>query len=435
MLIAAQLLLFAKVEPFASWFYYFAWWPYILIADSLIYRIKGNSLLINRRGEFMIMLLWSVVIWTFFEAVNLVLQNWYYVNVIPVRMIRWPGYVFAYATVLPGLFETTELLESLGLFKQNQVTPRAISVSLQRIISALGLVSLCLVFLFPAYCYPLIWGAITLLLEPVNYARGAKSILRDWERGTLRTFCLLLTAGIVCGMLWEFWNFWAATKWIYTVPFFEELKLFEMPLLGFLGFPPFTLQCYSMYHFISIFRQGRSWEADSYGLNRHKKVHSALLVLTGIGGIFFCAITFHAMDSRTVNSYWSSVSDLPGIPSAAARLLVDSGIRTPGMLVARSSSLSEREELARMLSVPAVDIAHWRKSAELSELKGMGAVNATMLINAGIQDISSLADQDPAALHERLLRHDHPSTGRHTFPPREAVLRIWIREARKMSGA
>ena len=78
--------------------------------------MKGNSLLMNRRGEFMVMALWSVVIWTFFEAVNLVMQNWYYANVIPSRSVRWAGYATAYATVLPGLFETTELLESLSDF-------------------------------------------------------------------------------------------------------------------------------------------------------------------------------------------------------------------------------------------------------------------------------------------------------------------------------
>jgi predicted flap endonuclease-1-like 5' DNA nuclease len=158
-------------------------------------------------------------------------------------------------------------------------------------------------------------------------------------------------------------------------------------------------------------------------------------MLTIITGIFFCAVTFHAMDSKTVNSYWSSVSDLQGIPPAAAHLLRASGIRTPGMLLARSSSLPEREGLARMLSVPAADIESWRHCAELSELKGMGARNANMLIQAGIKDRAVLAAQDPAALHARLVRDYAVSDGNHSFPPRTAILRIWIREARKMTGA
>jgi predicted flap endonuclease-1-like 5' DNA nuclease len=434
-LIAAQLFLLKKVEPVASWFYYCAWWPYILIIDSLIYRIKGNSLLMNRRGEFVVMVLWSVVIWTLFEAINLIMQNWYYVNVIPLRAVRWPGYALAYATVLPGLFETAELLEALGLFKNSRVQPRTISPSFTRTLFALGVASLALVFLFPAYCYPLIWGAFTFILEPINYRHGTKSILRDGERGSIRTLCLLLTAGLVCGMLWEFWNFWASTKWVYTVPFFEELKLFEMPLLGFLGFPPFTVECYSIYNFISLFRHQRGWEEDSYGLNRHKKVHFFLMVMTVVTGIFFCAITFHAMDTKTVNSYWSSVADLQGIPPAAADLLASSGIRTPGALLAVSYSRADRERLAQRLSVPVADIESWRHYAELSELKGMGARNATMLIQAGIKDSISLAAQDPATLHARLVRDHAVSDGNHPFPPRKAILRIWIGEARKMTGA
>ena len=41
-------------------------------------------------------------------------------------------------------------------------------------------------------------------------------------------------------------------KWIYTVPGLSDWKLFEMPVLGFLGFPPFALECFTMY----VFRGG-----------------------------------------------------------------------------------------------------------------------------------------------------------------------------------
>jgi hypothetical protein len=430
-LAAAQLLLLKEVEPIASWFYYFAWWPYILIVDSLIYRIKGNSLLMDRRGEFLVLLLWSVVIWTLFEAVNFVLQNWYYVNVIPLRVIRWPGYALAYATVLPGLFETTELLEALGLFKNSRVKPRVISLSMQQSLVLLGIVSLALVFMFPAYCYPLIWGAFALLLEPVNYRWGTKSILRDLERGTTRMLRLLLTAGLVCGMLWEFWNFWAATKWVYTVPFFEELKLFEMPLLGFLGFPPFTVECYCLYNFISLFRHQRSWEQDSYGLNRHKKVHSGLIMLTVLAGILFCGLIFHAMDTRTALSYWATISDLKSIPTDAARRLSIAGIHTPRMLLARVSSRPQRDAMANILGAAAEDLERWIASAELAELKGMGAQNANLLMSAGIPDVASLAGLDPLHLHERLLRYYRIAPGMPLPPPRPAMVRVWIREANK----
>jgi hypothetical protein len=60
-----------------------------------------------------------------------------------------------------------------------------------------------------------------------------------------------LVAGLVCGFLWEFWNYWATGKWQYVgVPVFPSVKLFEMPLVGYLGFPPFALEAFAMYHFV-----------------------------------------------------------------------------------------------------------------------------------------------------------------------------------------
>jgi hypothetical protein len=28
------------------------------------------------------------------------------------------------------------------------------------------------------------------------------------------------------------------------------MKVFEMPILGFFGFPPFALECFALYHFL-----------------------------------------------------------------------------------------------------------------------------------------------------------------------------------------
>jgi hypothetical protein len=49
--------------------------------------------------------------------------------------------------------------------------------------------------------------------------------------------------------LWEYWNFWAISKWEYNVPYWGHIKLFEMPFLGFLGFMPFIIESYAIYQF------------------------------------------------------------------------------------------------------------------------------------------------------------------------------------------
>jgi len=432
MLVISEILMFKAIEPFASWFYYLAWWPYILIVDSLIYRLKKNSLIMNRKGEFFLMLFWSVFIWTFFEAVNLIIKNWYYINVVPIRVVRWVGYGVAYATVLPGLFETTELLESGGLFKNSSIKP--IAVNRPWIVSFLVLGTGCLlgVFFYPKYCFPLIWGSLIFLLEPINYRWGGKSILRDWENGSLRKLYLLLLSGFICGILWEFWNFWASTKWIYTVPFFEEFKLFEMPVLGFSGFPPFTVECYVLYNFISLFRYQRGWEEDTYRLNKGKRVKLSLRLASSLVVIAFCLFTFNAIDKKTVNSYFTKLRDLQTISPEVAISLASLGISTPTELLTEVGSEKRRKELALKLKVSESEIVRWIRSAELAELKGMGALNANLFNKIGIENIPDLAKQDPAVLYEKLLalkKNDLQSEG--LFIPREAIIRVWVREAQR----
>ena len=426
-LLISHVLLLVEIELIASWFYYWAWWSYILIIDSLIYTIKKNSLIMNRKGEFFLILLWSIVIWTFFEAVNLILQNWYYSTVVPSLVIRWLCYGVAYATVLPALFETTELLESVGLFKNSTVRPITVTTAVQAGLVSLGIVFMLGVLFYPRYCFPLVWGSIIFLFEPINYRWSATSLLKDWERGTARKFYLLLTAGLICGVLWEFWNFWAATKWIYTVPFFEELKIFEMPLLGFLGFPPFAVECYVVYNFISIFRHQRGWEEDNYRLNQGERVLSPLVAITSLVGLIFCLATFNAMDTKTVNSYWPSIAELEIVPPEVTVRLEAFAIKTPQALLIRTGSTQGRRELALTLNVSDDELARWIKTAALSQLKGMGTVNANLLNKTGIEDIPGLARQDPAMLYGKLASLTHGDT---PSAPREAIIRVWVQEAR-----
>jgi hypothetical protein len=53
----------------------------------------------------------------------------------------------------------------------------------------------------------------------------------------------------MCGFFWEFWNYFAIVKWKYNIPYVGFLKIFEMPILGYLGYIPFALSLYSMYYF------------------------------------------------------------------------------------------------------------------------------------------------------------------------------------------
>jgi hypothetical protein len=49
------------------------------------------------------------------------------------------------------------------------------------------------------------------------------------------------------------WNYYSNPKWIYTISLGYWMKIFEMPLLGYGGYLPFSLELYAMAHLISGF--------------------------------------------------------------------------------------------------------------------------------------------------------------------------------------
>ena len=429
-LILAEIMMFRRVEPFYSWFYCFAWWSYILICDSLIYKIEGNSLLMSRTKEFLLLIPWSIAVWLFFELVNLSLKNWYYINIPRNTAMRWIGYMVAYSTVLPGIFETTELLGSLGLYRG--VSVPAIPKSRKWYIPfwIVGGAFLTLPIAVPRYCFPLIWGSLIFLLEPINHRFGGKSLMRDWERGDPGKFLLLLTGGLACGLLWEFWNFWARSKWVYTVPFFDELKGFEMPFLGFLGFLPFAVECYVIYNFISLFRHKRGWERDQYDLNPGKRTKPLAIAASVVGLALFYPLVFHSIDTRTINSYIARVSDFSLIEPQYREKLAEMDLYTVDELLQRIKDPKGRQEFREKLGISDEQISDWVKWSQLIRLRGLGIKNFLLLKKVGVDDVRTLAQQDPSSLYEKLVRANEDD--RITSQPIDMTkVKVWIRAARK----
>jgi len=301
LLLVSEYCLFRKIEPFCSWFYCFAWWSYILLADNLLLRLRGRSLLSGRRRELRRMLPLSVFIWLIFEGYNLAIRNWVYSDVPADIWIRWPGYYVAFATVLPGVFITTDLIEHVlfgGRERHFASESEELSVRPSAVPSpaflVLGLVFSAAPLISPRWFFPAVWLGPIFLLDPVLERLGLQSLSLQITSGNRRRIFSLLLGGLLCGLLWEFWNYWATSRWIYSIPYFGEWKIFEMPLLGFLGFPPFALECWILYHLFAKI-QGRF-------NSRPARVSFWL----GIG--LFCILMFRAIDNHTVLRF---VSNLP----------------------------------------------------------------------------------------------------------------------------
>jgi len=139
------------------------------------------------------------------------------------------------------------------------------------------------------------------------------------------------------------------------------------------------------------------------------------------------------MDEKTVNSYWPDLRELPMISPEIALNLTSLGIETPKELLAKTESEKGKKELAIKLNVSESNIAKWIHLSKLAELKRMGTLNANLLNKAGIENVTDIAKQNPAILYDKLFaikKNDHQY--RAFYIPREAIVRVWVREARSI---
>jgi hypothetical protein len=291
----AALALRQHQEPFHTWFYDFAWWSYILFVESFLWARGQRTLLFAKPSRFLLLLPLSVSLWLVFEAFNFRLQNWHYLELPPSRGLRWLGYTISFATVLPALYATRDLLDYLGVFRNIQIAPRRF----RRFFASfppIGLAMLVLALLLPRLFFPLVWLGFIFLFEPSNFRNGADSILRDLEQGNPRNLLLLLLSGFLCGILWECWNFWAGSKWTYTIPYLGFLKLFEMPILGFFGFPPFAVECYVLVN--AFFLMLRRIQETPKAMSR-----IIACALVGFAIVAFDIVIYLGLDIFTVVSF------------------------------------------------------------------------------------------------------------------------------------
>ena len=233
-----------------QYLYFFAWYPYLLFLDGLLLRFTGKSWLRHRPREFLRLCFWSVTVWLIFEAANLVLKNWAYVGLTSVGWLRWPGYALGFATVLPGILLTAQVLMALGAWGGVRGRPRKEGLAWEPFSLLVGTGFLVLPLTFPRYAFPLIWGAFFFLLDPLVALLGGRSLIARFLQGKRREHLCLLAAGGLCGLWWEAWNSLATAKWVYTLPVLNFWKVFEMPVLGYLGFLPFALEVAVMYNFL-----------------------------------------------------------------------------------------------------------------------------------------------------------------------------------------
>jgi hypothetical protein len=226
------------------------WLGYIAVVNALTFARSGRCLLTHEPRRMVELFAASAFFWWFFEYLNRFVQNWHYTGI--ENFSPWEYALFAtpaFATVMPAIMSTAELLESLTpegrltrgfKFGTSDTDVTKLGGGFLLVIACMGLAG---IGVRPDFLYPLLWLAPLFILTSLKSLRGEPTIFSPLRTGDWRRLAVLSLAALICGFFWEMWNWMSFAKWIYLVPFVGEGKVFEMPVLGFAGYLPFGWEC------------------------------------------------------------------------------------------------------------------------------------------------------------------------------------------------
>lgn len=221
------------------------WLGYIAVVNALCQWRCGTCLLVRRPGFTLGLFPVSAVFWWYFEYLNRFVGNWQYLGAenITAWQYLWRA-TLPFSTVLPAVVSTIALLNTFwgaakGLPSLQRPHAR-LWIWAGLILAGGGLIG---IGYWPMGFFPLLWLAPLLLVAGLQVLSGQKSYFSPLRQGRWEILALPMLAGLICGFFWEMWNYLSFPKWVYTVPFVSQFKVFEMPLLGYAGYLPFGLEC------------------------------------------------------------------------------------------------------------------------------------------------------------------------------------------------
>jgi hypothetical protein len=235
-------------------------WPaYVVMLEGVLVAQTGTSPVRRRPHHFALLCLGSVVIWCVFDGLNFSnLDSWRYIRGVPVAEAwdRYWGLTTSFATIVPAMLMSGQVFLNLGWFDRARSRRWRMPRWGKWLALGTGVAMVAWVFLSRSPAANLtLWTSLVFLLDPINLKLGRPAMFRDWQNGWYGRTLAAFAGGLLCGLLWEFWNYWALIKWVYHLPFLgplEHVKYFEMPAVGLLGFIPFGLECWVMWQTMRI---------------------------------------------------------------------------------------------------------------------------------------------------------------------------------------
>ena len=224
------------------------WLGFIVVVNAHVHQRSNKAPLYKSPGKFAALFLLSALFWWGFEYLNRFTVNWIYVGAEGLSAYHY--YIhgsLCFSTVLPAVYSVFLWLHSYNhLHRTFYIGPRFgflknRGVGLVSLI--LGLLGMLGVGWIPQFSYPFLWFGPLLICGGLQLLIGQNAGIYSWARGDWRWFAFWALAGLICGFFWELWNFYSQLKWEYQLSFFNGWPVFEMPILGYLGYLPFGIFC------------------------------------------------------------------------------------------------------------------------------------------------------------------------------------------------
>lgn len=232
------------------------WIGYVVLINAFLFMRTGASLITHSPKYLLFLFLFSAVFWWYFEYLNQFTNNWYYVGLGDLDDFGYFMYATVpFSTVLPAVISTWFFLRTFPQISSGlenfSLLKLVANKKLWWVILLISIVTLSATYLYPRYLFPFMWLSPVLIIAAVVAIGGRKTLINQIETGNWKDLFLLGIAALCCGFFWEMWNYYSLAKWEYSIPFVHRYLIFEMPVLGYLGYLPFGIQCGIIGVFIS----------------------------------------------------------------------------------------------------------------------------------------------------------------------------------------
>ena len=232
------------------------WMGFIVTVNALTWSRHGSCTMLSAPGMWLFLHLVSAAFWWGFEWLNRFVQNWHYIRAESFDAVIYALHgTICFSTVVPAVLAVRECMATcVDWTTWCTRGPRWRWLARRRSGAALiliGIAGLALTGARPQEAYPALWSAPLLLAVGLQVITGRPGWWSDLVHGDWHVAASWAAAALICGLFWELWNELSLAKWIYTVPYLDCWHIFEMPLPGYLGYPPFGLECALVVHWIN----------------------------------------------------------------------------------------------------------------------------------------------------------------------------------------